>query len=264
MEIGQQLLILKENNVSSETYNLLLIVSDYFISYFIVDEVSKKLIKFDKNIFEKKIKEENISKKLKDILDKEFNSKIKFENIKVLHENDLFVITPNEFYNKKDERFFLQFNASLNSNDFICTDKIDYLKAKNTFVPFVNVNNLLIEYFGKVEYYHFNTELIKKYFNQFSDFSFFAYTDNQKLKILVTDHKNQNKLLFFNSFNITVNTDIIYYLLLVKQQINIAADQKIILISDSSSTKSLEKELNQFFDNIQFENYTKNNFINSL
>ena len=75
MEIGQQLLILKENNVSPETYNLLLIVSDYFISYFIVDEVSKKLIKFDKNIFEKKIKEENISKKLKDILDKEFNSK---------------------------------------------------------------------------------------------------------------------------------------------------------------------------------------------
>tara|TARA_B100001057_G_C22614541_1_gene857898 strand:- start:491 stop:874 length:384 start_codon:yes stop_codon:yes gene_type:complete len=127
----------------------------------------------------------------------------------------------------------------------------------------VNVNNLLIEYFGNVEYYHFNTELIKKYFNQFSDFDFFAYTDNQKLKILVTDHKNQNKLLFFNSFNITVNTDIIYYLLLVKQQVNIKEDQKIILISDSSSP-SLEEELNQFFDNIQFENYTKNNFLNSL
>ena len=122
---------------------------------------------------------------------------------------------------------------------------------------------MLIEYFGKVEYYHFNTELIKKYFNQFSDFSFFAYTDNQKLKILVTDDKNQNKLLFFNSFNITVNTDIIYYLLLVKQQFSLGADQKIILISDSSS-KTLTEELNQFFDNIQFENYTKNNFLNSL
>ena len=215
MVIGLQHLILKENK--NKKVNLELSLGNHFISLFSKDPESGSF-QYSRKDFEKRIKT-NINYE-------------NVENIKLYQENDLFTLVPEELFDEKEKKTYLKYITKVKKTDFISNDNIEELKIKNVYIPYININNFLVDIFKNIDYYHFNSILIKKVFHIKNDKSFFAHVDNNKLKIIIF---NKDELIFFNSYEIESETDIIYFLLLsikekgleIKEtQINFILDKK--------------------------------------
>ena len=102
--------------------------------------------------------------------------------------------------------------------------------------------------------------LIKKVFHIKNDKSFFAYVDNNKLKIIIF---NKDELIFFNSYEIESETDIIYFLLLsIKEKGLEIKETQINFILDKKNDLLLEIA-DKFFDNFEIINNKKIDFIYS-
>ena len=212
MGIGLQHLILKENNNQT---NLTLSVGLNSISLSVFDLASGELIKFDKSNFNNPLSIDNLLNVLKDILNKNELDFKKFENIKLLQQNNLSVLVPGELYSEKQKRTYLKYNTQIRNDDFIAVDNLNNLKIKNIYIPYININNYLVDLFKNIEYFHYDTELLNKLYKIRRNEEFFVHVDNRQIKIIVFE---KDKLNFFNSYEIDNSSDIIYYVLLVLKE----------------------------------------------
>ena len=244
MVIGLQHLILKENNYNQK--NLTISVSTNFISLSESDFSTNSLITFKKKSFDKPISVENITDELEKILD---NNNIKNENfnkIKLIQENDLFVFVPDELYSSKEKKNYLKFNTKIQENDYLAVDDIERLKIKNIYIPYINVNNFLVDKFKNIEYYHFNTELLKR-INEFRvNEEYFVHIEKGKIKIVVF---KKDGFKFFNSFEIENSSDIVYYILLTLKEQKLEIEKTIINYIIDYNYEELNDISNNFFDN---------------
>ncbi len=248
---------MKENK--KKKVNLELSLGNHFISLFTKD-IESEVIHHSRKDFENRIKTESLTSTLNSFL-KENN--INYENVeevKLYQENDLFTLVPDELYVEKEKKIYLKYITKIKNSDFISNDKIEELKIKNVYIPYVNINNFLVEIFKNIDYYHFNSVLIKKIFQIKNDKSFFAHVDNNKLKIIIF---NNDKLIFFNSYEIKSETDIIYFLLLsIKEKGLDIKKTNINFILDNKNDTFLEI-VNKFFDNFEIVYDKKIDFLYS-
>ena len=91
----------------------------------------------------------------------------------------------------------------------------------SVYIPYVNINNFLIDNVGSFDYKHANSILVEKILDN--------SRNNDEKKMVVNfnpDHfevivvQNQ-KLLFFNSFEYQTPEDFLYYLLFTAEQSNL-------------------------------------------
>ena len=243
-EIGLQHLILEENRSSQR--NLTISVSTNFISLSVSDFSTDNLIDFKKKIFENPLSVENITDELKTILDNSNLENENFNKIKLIQENDLFVFVPDELYSSKEKKNYLKFNTKIQENDYLSVDDIDKLKIKNVYIPYINVNNLLVDKFKNIEYYHFNTELLKKIDEIRVNEQYFVHIEKGKIKIVVF---KKDELKFFNSFEIENNSDIVYYILLTLKEQKLELEKTKINYIIDFNYDELNEFSNNFFDN---------------
>ena len=196
MGIGLQHLILKENNNQT---NLTLSVGLNSISLSVFDLASGELIKFDKSNFNNPLSIDRMLNELKDILNKNELDFKKFENIKLLQQNNLSVLVPGELYSEKQKRTYLKYNTQIRNDDFIAVDNLNNLKIKNIYIPYININNYLVDLFKNIEYFHYDTELLNKLYKIRRNEEFFVHVDNRQIKIIVFE---KDKLNFFNTYEI--------------------------------------------------------------
>ena len=162
MVIGLQHLILKENNYNQK--NLTISVSTNFISLSESDFSTDSLITFKKKSFDNPISVENITGELGTMLDKNNIKNENFNKIKLIQENDLFVFVPEELYSSKEKKNYLKFNTKIQENDYLAVDDIDRLRIKNVYIPYINVNNFLVDIFKNMSelIYEMIEEIIEK------------------------------------------------------------------------------------------------------
>ena len=243
MGIGLQHLILKENNNQT---NLTLSVGLNSISLSVFDLASGKLIKFDKSNFSNPLSIDRMLNKLKYILNKNELDFKKFENIKLLQQNNLSVLVPGELYSEKQKRTYLKYNTQIRNDDFIAVDNLNNLKIKNIYIPYININNYLVDLFKNIEYFHYDTELLNKLYKIRRNEEFFVHVDNRQIKIIVFE---KDKLNFFNSYEIDNSSDIIYYVLLVLKEKKLNVDKTEIIYIYDYEYDDLSNISDKFFRN---------------
>ena len=243
MGIGLQHLILKENNNQT---NLTLSVGLNSISLSVFDLASGELIKFDKSNFNNPLSIDNLLNVLKDILNKNELDFKKFENIKLLQQNNLSVLVPGELYSEKQKRTYLKYNTQIRNDDFIAVDNLNNLKIKNIYIPYININNYLVDLFKNIEYFHYDTELLNKLYKIRRNEEFFVHVDNRQIKIIVFE---KDKLNFFNSYEIDNSSDIIYYVLLVLKEKKLNVDKTEIIYIYDYEYDDLSNISDKFFGN---------------
>jgi len=243
MGIGLQHLILKENNNQT---NLTLSVGLNSISLSVFDLASGELIKFDKSNFDNPLSIDRMLNKLKDILNKNELDFKKFENIKLLQQNNLSVLVPGELYSEKQKRTYLKYNTQIRNDDFIAVDNLNNLKIKNIYIPYININNYLVDLFKNIEYFHYDTELLNKLYKIRRNEEFFVHVDNRQIKIIVFE---KDKLNFFNSYEIDNSSDIIYYVLLVLKEKKLNVDKTEIIYIYDYEYDDLSNISDKFFGN---------------
>ena len=91
----------------------------------------------------------------------------------------------------------------------------------HVFIPFVNINNYLLDQFSTFNYKHVNTILVSKLLElskNIDEKQVFVHFSKNKFEIIVVQNQ---KLLLFNSFDFVTKEDFIYYLLFTTEQLNL-------------------------------------------
>ena len=200
---------------------------------------------------------------VKQLYDKETLLQLKYNSVSVTHFNNLVTQVPQPFFDKNNLENYLQHTVKVLKNDFITYDEISNSEIVNVYIPFVNINNFLLDKYGTFIYKHSSTVLIEKLLNNYKnlngDFCFLNITDNN-FEIVVLRNK---KLELFNYFSFTTKEDFIYYILFTAEQLNLNPEEfQLILLGNIEKESELYTILYQYIRNIKF--YTPDNFPSIL
>ncbi len=188
---------------------------------------------------------------------------LKFKNVSVCHFNDLVTQVPKPFFKKEDLASYLQYTVKVIENDFITFDEVRNTDIVNVYIPFVNINNFLLEKYGTFTYKHSATILIEKLITQYKNNKealLFVNVTNQYFEVVIL---NNSKLELYNCFSFTTKEDFIYYILFVAEQLNMNPEVfKLILMGDIEKESELYEITYQYIRNVHF--YTPNSAVSVL
>ena len=167
---------------------------------------------------------ENLLLKIKDIFKTDSQLQNDFLSVTVIHQNNLSVLVPNQFFSEKELASYLNFNIKKLAIDYIAFDTLEILDSKNIYVPYVNINNYLFQNFGEFEYKHHSTVLIEKLLKikKTKEKKMFVNVSKSSLDITVIE---SGKLILFNTFSFDTTEDFIYYILFVAEQLNLNVNE---------------------------------------
>jgi Protein of unknown function (DUF3822) len=142
-----------------------------------------------------------------------------YDEIIVVHNNNLVTFVPNPLFDENYLGSYLQYNTKVFETDFFAFDTLSNYEINAVYIPYVNINNFFIDQFGTFDYKHAHSILVEKILD--------ASKNNDEKKMII--HFNpghfeiiviQNqKLLFFNSFEYKTPEDFIYYILFTAEQL---------------------------------------------
>ncbi|SDW71434.1 Protein of unknown function [Lutibacter oricola] len=186
-----------------------------------------------------------------------------YKKVIVTHFNNLVAQVPQALFNKNNIENYLQYNVKLLENDYITYDEINNTDIVNVYVPFVNINNFLIDTYGSFTFKHSSTSLIETLISSYKNSegaNCFVNVVNSNFEIVVL--KN-NKLVLFNSFNFKTKEDFLYYILFTAEQLELNPEEfNLVLMGDIEKESELYALAYQYIRNISFLNPT--NFPSSL
>ena len=195
---------------------------------------------------------------VKELFAKEELLQNKYKSVFVTHLNNLVTQVPQPLFNKNNLAHYLQYTVKVLENDFISYDDLNNSEIINVYIPFVNINNFLLDTYETFDYKHSSTVLIENLLNQYKNLeeSFcFVNVTGQHFEIVVIKNK---KLELFNSFSFITKEDFIYYILFTAEQLNLnPEDFEIILMGDIEKESELYTMVYQYIRNIKF--YSSNN-----
>jgi len=224
-------------------------------SFCIINEFSKELIAYAAYEFTKKNSSpskhlefvENIFSLEKNLLQNNYKS------VSVVHYNNLVSQVPKPFFDKDNLASYLQHSVKILANDFIAYDEISNTEIVNVYIPFVNINNFLIDTYGSFEFKHNSTVLIdgllRKHKNSEGNFMYINVSYSN-LEIAVFKDK---KLELYNIFNFSTKEDFIYYILFVTEQLKLNPEEiNLILLGDIEKESELYTIVYQYIRNVSF------------
>ena len=194
-------------------------------SFSVYNIISKNEVYFREYEFENsQVTPENLLLKIKDIFNTDTQLQKDFSSVLVIHQNNLSVLVPNRYFNKKELASYLNFNIKKLTIDYIAFDHLEGLESKNVYIPYVNINNYLFQNFGEFEYKHHSTVLIEKLLNSTNNLekTMFVNVSKNSLDIVVLEN---NQLILFNTFSYNTKEDFIYYILFVAEQLNLNVNE---------------------------------------
>jgi len=194
-------------------------------SFSVYNIISKNEVYFREYEFENsQVTPENLLLKIKDIFNTDTQLQKDFSSVLVIHQNNLSVLVPNRYFNKKELASYLNFNIKKLTIDYIAFDHLEGLESKNVYIPYVNINNYLFQNFGEFEYKHHSTVLIEKLLNSTNNIekTMFVNVSKNSLDIVVLQN---NQLILFNTFSYNTKEDFIYYILFVAEQLNLNVNE---------------------------------------
>ena len=215
-------MVVTNNDITQKNYKKLSIqVSLSGLSFCVFDLLQNKIISINKTEFAKnQVIEEQLWKAFS-----EFSAlSEKYDQITILHDNTLNTFVPKSLFDENYLGSYLQYNVKVFETDLFAFDSLKNQEINNVYVPYVNINNFLIDQFHTFDYLHSNTILVDKLLD-ISKYKFdkqvFIHHQDKHFEIVVIQN---GKLLFFNTFEPTTPEDFIYYTLFTFEQLQINPD----------------------------------------
>jgi len=178
----------------------------------------------------------------------------KFEKITVLHYNKMSALVPNELFDEDYIGSYLQYHTKVYESDYFNHDGIEFLQAQCVYVPYIHLNNFLIEQLGDFEYHHSHSVLLK---------SISKLHDTNTSKVYIHFNENQADFLVFkqeqfillNSFEISSPTDLLYYTLFVMEQNQLLPDfHEVVLLGSFIEQDVIFQLLAEYIRNLSLLN----------
>jgi len=214
---------LQNSNITSKNYKKLSIqISLNGFSFCCFDTLNNTITAFNEVNFD--ASQKKISK-IEDLYIASFKNypelKETYDEILVIHNNNLSTFVPTALFDENFLGSYLQYTTKVFETDFFTFDQISNYEMHSVYIPYVNINNFLIDTVGSFDYKHVNSILVEKILE--------GSKNNDDKKMVVNfnpDHfevivvQNQ-KLLLFNSFEYNTPEDFLYYLLFTAEQLSL-------------------------------------------
>ena len=220
-QIANQSMSLQNMNITSKKYKKLSIqVSLNGLSYCCFDTLNNTITSLKEVHFDTE-KTNKIEQLFEETFKNNPELKDSYDEIMVIHNNNLSTFVPAALFDENFMGSYLQYNTKVFETDFFTYDQISNYQMNSVYIPYVNINNFLIDTIGSFDYKHANSILIEKILD--------ASKNNDEKKMIVNFNKGhfeiivvQNqKLLLFNSFEYETPEDFIYYLLFTAEQLSL-------------------------------------------
>ena len=201
-------------------------------SFCIATTEGKIISSFNESSKEETYTEQELFIKILDAFDKKPELQAKFNTVEVIYHNDLFTLVPNELFDANNISTYLKYSVKTLATDYITHDLIKGTDIVTVFIPYINVNNFLLDQLGEFNYQHTSGLLIKhalkKSQNQLTE-KVYTYVSKGIFEVIIT---KGSELLLFNSFNYANNEDLLYYLLFCMEQLSLSPNEiEVVLLS---------------------------------
>lgn len=207
------------------------------------------------NSYDFKLKKKNpdtILTEIKEIFKSEKTLFENYEKVLVVHVNNLSTFVPFPLFDEDHLDTYVKFNNKIYQNDFFVYDFIVNQDIVSVFVPYVNVNNFLIDQFGSFEYKHYTSLLVETLLNNYANRNTpkcFVHVAKSHFEIIVG---TQKKLLFYNTFEYKTTEDFLYYILFTLEQLKLnVEDIEVELLGDIEIESSLFTHLYKYVRNVK-------------
>ena len=254
MEIGQQPMMQSQEIKIEPSTSLIIKLSSYGVTLVISDNLGN-IIEFNQKEFKEYVEDSYLCENL-ELFIKESDINISnIINVELIVCNKLSSIVPKNLFEEKLSLDYLKFNSKLLKDDYPANDILEEIGAVNVYLPYINVNNYLIEKFGSFNYYHYSTILIKKLIkhNSSKDLTLYANIELNNFQVLILKNR---KLIYYNNFDIKEKEDILYFILFVMEQNKIDCNNdKLLLLGDIHKESDIYKLLIKFINNIEIMDF---------
>lgn len=171
----------------------------------------------------------NNTKSIEEQLDHIFNKysvlTASHDEVVVLHDSTLNTFVPQVIFKEDSMGSYLQYNTKVFATDFFAYDELALYEMNNVYLPFVSINNFLLDKLGTFTYQNIYTELVAQLLNQSkesAEIQVYAYIQKEHFEIVIV---KAGKLLLFNSFLYQTAQDFIYYILFAFEQLQLDVER---------------------------------------
>ncbi|WP_162497601.1 DUF3822 family protein [Aureibaculum marinum] len=234
-------------------------------SFCVLDKVNNNFVALSEFVFnEANNSPQRLIANISSIFSNEELLKRKYSSVSVTHINELFTLVPKTLFNEDRLQDYVSFNTKVFPQDYIVFDEIKNLDIISIFIPFVNINNFLIDQFHHFEYKHNSTVLIE---NLLSIYKYslvpkvFAHIGHGHFELIVIANK---KLQLYNTFKFSTKEDFIYYVLFTAEQLKLNPEKfEFVLLGSVEKNDALYSMAYKYIRNVSLlENRSKYSFDN--
>lgn len=254
----------ENTSITQKVYKkLILKTSLQSLSFCTIDTLQQQIISFNEYDFGVLPKTNRVEDHLWKVFldDKELTKT--YDEVVVLHENTLNTFVPKVLFDEEFKGSYLQYNTKVFETDFFTFDTIENFDMVNVYVPYVNINNYLIDQFGTFTYKHASSVLVSKILEHSKiepKETMYIHLNQHTFEIVVVENQ---KLLLFNTFEYKTAEDFIYYLLFTAEQLRMNPETfQLKLLGSVTEIDTLYQKAFQFVRNVSLMDVTafqKNN-----
>ncbi|WP_010182739.1 DUF3822 family protein [Aquimarina agarilytica] len=222
-------------NLSNSTYSLSIQLSLNGFSFYITSNTGDIVSKYHESNDTIPFNEQQLLEKVSKIFDSKPELQATFKSIDVIYYNELFTLVPKTLFDEKALKTYINYSVKTLATDYITYDELN-TGIINVFIPYVNVNNFLLEKLGEFNFHHSSGILINHVLEKEK------YSLTKKVSIFVAPNQfdliccKGTDLLLFNSFKYTTNEDVLYYLLFCLEQLDLSPNQIEVELINTIST----------------------------
>ena len=196
---------------------------------------------------------EKIEDLLMDVFSKNYELVQKYESVLVIHSNNLSTFVPNDLFDEDYLGSYLQYNTKVFETDFFAFDALSKYQLNAVYIPYVNINNFFIDYYGSFNYQHSSSILVSKLLE-------ISSSDNQKtmyvhisethFEIVVVQNQ---QLILYNSFDYKTPDDFVYYILFTAEQLQLNPENfQLQLLGAINDNDALHQICFKYIRNVSF------------
>jgi len=173
-------------------------------SFAITNTLSNEILKIKEIDFANYKNPSNTEKCYKTAFLEHYELTQKYDQIIVLHNNNLSVFVPLAMFDRQHLGDYLRYNIKIFETDFFAFDTLEKHQINNVYVPYMNINNTLLDFFPSFDYMHHSSVLVEKLLylsKNIDEKQMFVHIEQNKFEIIVLQNQ---KLFFYNSFDFCI------------------------------------------------------------
>ena len=254
----------QQNNTQSSSQNRLsILINRNGLSYLISDQDNKTIFDLSSHDFVDHSLEEELHHFVHKYLNEKKIVEQSFSDVRVCVVNNLSSFVPLPLFDKNKKVSYLENHADIRKQDYVSFDEISTSQIANVYIPYVNINNMLLESFGKFSYVHCSSlllEILSKENNEKTQPLWFVHIQYDLAYYFLFV---KGKLQFYNAFNWTDEKDVLYYTMAVAKNNSLAIDKTTLLMSGQIKVgDNIHQLLSKYIHKTSF--FTPSNRSNKL